>query len=101
RPAPKPVRTSKPSQIISPGKQNPDGSATASKIVTDQPIERTMDEITTDQLARPAGQSLRMKKPEYEVEEREERPDGPGAVPANQWPLPDKNANAAPAELNA
>ncbi|HST23211.1 MAG TPA: C25 family cysteine peptidase [Blastocatellia bacterium] len=105
-PAPKPVRTSKPSQIISPGKQNPDGSSTASKIVTDQGIERTMDEITADQQARPAGQSLRMKKPEYEVEEREERPDGPGAIEANQWPLPKKDASdkitdATPAELNA
>ena len=100
--SPKPARTSKPSQIISPGKQNPDGSATASKIVTDSPIERTMGEIAADQLARPAGQSLRVKKPEFEVEEREERPDRPGAIEANQWPLPDKSTNAAtPFELNA
>ncbi len=101
RPAPKPARTSKPSQVISPGKLNPDGSATASKIVTDQPIERMMDEITADQLARPAGQGLRMKKPEFEIEGREERPDSPGAIEANQWPLPDKSTSASPAQTNA
>jgi hypothetical protein len=99
--SPKAPRQSKSSQIISQGKLNPDGSGTAGKLITDQPIERTMDEITAEQLARPAQQGLRMMKPEFEIEEREERPDGPGAVEANQWPLPDKNTNTPPAELNA
>ncbi|MGA9772807.1 MAG: C25 family cysteine peptidase [Blastocatellia bacterium] len=99
--SPKAARQSKPSEAVSQGKLNPDGSSTAGKIVTDQPIERTMAEITADQAARPAGQSMRMKKPEFEIEEREERPDGPGAIEASQWPLPDKNTNTPPAELNA
>lgn len=92
---------SKPSELVSQAKLNPEGSATAAKIVTDQPINRTMAEITADQLARPAQQGLGIKKTKFVIKAREVRPDGPGAIEACQWPLPDKNTNAEPAELNA
>ncbi|HTG16155.1 MAG TPA: hypothetical protein VK747_12975, partial [Blastocatellia bacterium] len=86
------VRQSKEAQIVSQGKVNPDGSITPGQIITDQPIQRTTAEIMADQLSRPANQGLRMQKPEFEHDEREHLPDGPGAIPANQWPLPDPNS---------
>ncbi|HKP85330.1 MAG TPA: hypothetical protein VJZ26_04490, partial [Blastocatellia bacterium] len=47
-----------------------------------------------EQATRPAQQSLRVKKPEFE-HERDDLPGAPGAIEAAQWPLPDKNAPVA------
>jgi peptidase C25-like protein len=96
-PAPKPkpgapvVRQSKEAQLISQGKVNADGTITPDQIITDNPIQRTTAELMADEASRPAQSRSRMMKPEFE-HDRDNIPDGPGAIAASQWPLPDKNA---------
>ena len=97
-PAPKPkpgapaVRQSKDAQVVSQGKANPDGSITPDKIITDNPIERTTAEIMADQATRPQQDEARRLRAKKVQPNRENLPEAPGAIEANQWPLPDKNA---------
>jgi hypothetical protein len=84
-------RVSKPAQVVSQGKVSPDGSITPDQLITDQPIERATSDIMADQLSRPAVEGAIKKMPEHEVD-RDNLPEGPGAIQAAQWPLPDKSA---------
>jgi hypothetical protein len=90
------VRQSKDSQIVSESVANPDGTITAGKIITDLPIERSTADIMSDQVLAPSkGEDyvkLRAKKIRHS---RENLPSTPGAIEANQWPLPEGNRPAA------
>jgi hypothetical protein len=93
KPAPG-VRQSKDSQVISQSVTNPDGTITAGKIITDQPVERTTAEIMADQaLSRPLSSELK-RKPEFEGPENKGVPQDSKAVEAAQWPLAAGNRSA-------
>jgi hypothetical protein len=90
------VRQSKDSQVISESVTNPDGTITAGKIITDQPIERSTADIMADQALAPAkgGDYVRLRAKKIR-HSRENLPAGSGAIEANQWPLSDGNRPAA------
>ncbi len=96
--SPKPagaVRQSKDSQFVSESVTNPDGTITAGKIITDLPVQRSSADIMADQSLAPVkGEEfvkLRAKKIRHD---RSNIPAGPGAIEANQWPLPEGNRPA-------
>jgi peptidase C25-like protein len=84
----------KPAQVVSQGKVNPDGSIIPDQIITDHPALRTTADIMAEQAARPAQESKRLLRPEFE-HDRDGITDGQPALAANQWPLPDKSAPVA------
>ena len=90
KPAPG-VRQSKDSQVISQSVTNPDGTITAGKMITDQPVQRTTAEIMADQaVARPVPAELK-RKPEFEGPEEKGVSQNSIAVEAAQWPSPAGN----------
>ncbi|HVG18249.1 MAG TPA: hypothetical protein VNI02_04290, partial [Blastocatellia bacterium] len=85
-------RQSQPAQVLSESQVNADGSIAAGQLITDKPIERTVADIMADQLSRPLQSSIPRLRPEHEGPERENLPQGPGAIAESQWPVPNKNA---------
>jgi hypothetical protein len=93
KPAPG-VRQSKDAQIVSQSVTNPDGTITPGKIITDQPIQRTMAEIMADQALAPSKEGMIRTKPEFEGPEEKRVPQDSKAIEAAQWPLPTGNRPA-------
>ena len=99
KPAPG-VRQSKDAQVLSQSVTNPDGTITAGKIITDQPIQRSMDDIMADQ-ARASTKELRRNKPEFEGPEHKSVPQNSAAIEAAQWPPAADNSSRPATELSA
>ena len=82
-----PIRRSRNAQVLSQGRMNADGSIIPDQLLTDQPIQRTTAQIMAAQEER--GTTTRtIQKPEFEIEEKEDRPEGQPALEAPQWPAP-------------
>ncbi len=94
------ARQTKDSQFVSESVTNPDGTITAGKIITDQPVLRTSAEIMVDQAMAPAkGDSFVRPRAKKIKHDRENIPAGPGAIEASQWPLAEGSKPAT--ELSA
>jgi hypothetical protein len=78
-------------QVLSESRLADDGSIIPGQMIA-EPVQRSMSEINADQEARTAT-TRRLTKPEFESPRNPDLPAGPGAVAANQWPLP---ANTTP-----
>jgi hypothetical protein len=94
-------RQSKDSQIISESRLNPDGTITAGQIITDSPIERTTADIMAEQALRPAQDVTRRLRAKKTQPNRENLPEGPGALAAAQWPLAGQDQNGPITEQGA
>ena len=84
-------------QVLSQSRVADDGSIIPGQMIA-EPVQRSMSEITADQEARPAT-SRRVTKPEFESPRNPDLPAAPGALAANQWPLPANTAQ--PTQLSA
>ena len=86
------TRRSRDAQVISVSQTNPDGTITPGKIITDGPLQVRTDVVMAIQKALGSTKAMRPDKVEFEGPDRRNLPDGPGAIPASQWPVPATNA---------
>ena len=95
KPGARVLRQSKDSQIVSQGKAIEDGTIIPDKIISDQPIQQTTAEIMEAQAMAPSKEGYIRPHPLKQRRSRENLPGAPGAIEANQWPIPDSKAPVA------
>ena len=85
------TRRSREAQVVSVAKTSSDGTITPGKIITDGPIQIRTEVVMAAQKTL-GPKTMRPERPELQGPDRRNLPEGPGAIPGNQWPLPAANA---------
>lgn len=95
------TRRSRDAQIISQSQANADGTITAGKVITDEPIEMSTDVIMADQASRPVRDASSRPRPLKQRRDRSNLPSAGEAIAGSQWPVPAENSSniAVPAPV--